>query len=75
MWTFTVMRSVLWLAEESAREAVGALESTKGKASHVMHFLKEVMNFKELGKYMAYLSVYQKFTIKLLLVHIDCILG
>lgn len=67
------MRSVLWLAEESAREAVGAQESTKGKASNVMHFLKEVMDFKELGKDMAYLSIYQNFTIKLLLGHIDCI--
>lgn len=62
-----MLRSVLWLVEGDAREAVGALESVKRKGDSIMHYLRKGMNFRELGKYIAYLSTYQHFTIKLFL--------
>lgn len=70
-----MLGSVLWLAEGDARESVGALESVKRKGDNIMHYLKKGMDFRELGKYIAYLSTYQNLTIKLLLGQIDCISG
>lgn len=48
-----------------ASEAVGPLESAKGKET-TMHYLGKELDFEGLEKYIAYLSPYQNDTIKLL---------